>query len=303
MRTTINILALFVVAHVAFGQSPDWSVNNNAYEHTMTFVAFLNIDGQQLASTNDKLAAFVGDECRGVCKLTYIENRNRYYAYLVVYGNSAGDEIKFKVYDSERDQVKDIPGAAEFEIGQHYGDLFQGYCIASPALSKEAEIIDFEFTDTEEKTILINNGEVTIDVLNGVDISSLVAQFQLSIGTSLYDNYTPQVSGVTSLDYGESIELGVLSEDESILKLWKVKVNVVDDNFQFFKKDAVCYNGGAIKVIISQNDFEVAVYKDEELYATQNSLNGEVLFTDLSAGSYKVQVGAVTKVIQIELLE
>jgi hypothetical protein len=45
--------------------TPDWTLENN-YAYTMQVVAQLSIDGEISVNPNDKIGAFVGEECRGI---------------------------------------------------------------------------------------------------------------------------------------------------------------------------------------------------------------------------------------------
>jgi len=81
----LSIIGLFLIGTSIYGQAPNWSVNQNNYQYTMTFVGFLNSDGSRLVSTNDKVAAFVNGECRGIANLIFVTSENQYYAYLTVF--------------------------------------------------------------------------------------------------------------------------------------------------------------------------------------------------------------------------
>jgi hypothetical protein len=77
-----STIVLFLISFNTFGQAPTWAVNESEFQYTMTFVGALHIDGVRLANSNDKVAAFVNGQCRGVSNLTYVSNENKYYAYL-----------------------------------------------------------------------------------------------------------------------------------------------------------------------------------------------------------------------------
>ena len=140
-----STVVLFFIGINAFGQSPNWSVNENNFQYTMSFVSFVNVDGIELSNADDKVAAFVNGECRGVTNLTYVASEDKYYAYLTVFSNENSEILNFKIYDSVNDSVKDVEKTKNFEINEHYGNLFQAFSIASPSLSSAAEITDFNF--------------------------------------------------------------------------------------------------------------------------------------------------------------
>lgn len=298
-----SILLFFLSVNI-FGQSPDsWFVNENNFEYTMSFVTFVNIDGADLANTNDKVAAFVNGECRGVTNLIYVASKNRYYAYLTVFSNANEEVINFKIYDSANNTVKNVIKKEKFEINEHYGNLFQAYSLASPALSSSAEIIDFKFKDVIANDLSISGNKISIDLDNKIDITSLSALFELSTNSKLFIGTENIVSGNNLMDYSYPVEFQVLSADQSVLKQWLVTVNSSLGTALFYKKDAVCYKGGAIKVLFTKNNEEVVLSKAGIAYATQNINNGETTFSNLETGVYTIKVGGNVKEIIINLKE
>jgi len=113
-------------------QPANWQVDENEFEYTMTMVAFLNVNATNLSSTDDMLAAFVDDECRGVTNLIYTESTDGYYAYLTVFANSASETVNFKVYDSTNNTVIDANQELPFEINKHYGGISSDFGFSNP---------------------------------------------------------------------------------------------------------------------------------------------------------------------------
>tara|TARA_R110002049_G_scaffold307628_1_gene508687 strand:+ start:15578 stop:16498 length:921 start_codon:yes stop_codon:yes gene_type:complete len=304
-RIITSILVFFLIGISAYGQAPTWSVNENDFEHTMSFVAFLNIEGITLSSPNDIVAAFVNGECRGVANLTYVANRDRYYAYFNVFSNTNGETLSFKVYDSTNDKVVDIAKTVNFEINALYGDVSQAFSFASPALNNEAELIDFSFKDINISNKSVSGNVMTLFVDNGINVSALTVIFELSPGAQLFNADEKLTSDSSVLDFTNSVKVEVVSEDESMRSEWEIKVNyiAVIGNLTFYKKDAVCYSGGAIKVLSTENGSEVVLLKNQVAQAAQTLSNGEVIFTSLSEGNYTIQVNGFEKQISINLKE
>lgn len=84
------------------GDEPEWMVDKSDYENTMNMIAQLSILGTPSADTADKLAVFVGDECRGVGRPVYSKRYDSYYVLLDIYGNAAdeGTNLSFRAYDA-----------------------------------------------------------------------------------------------------------------------------------------------------------------------------------------------------------
>jgi hypothetical protein len=296
-----STLLLFFIGINAFGQAPSWSVNENNFQYTMSFVAFVNVNGVSLANENDKVAAFVNGECRGVTNLTYVASEDSYYAYLTVFSNENSEIINFKIYDSTNNVETDVVKTKIFEINEHYGNLFQAYSVANPALSNTAEIIYFDFNDVNVNDTTFAGSQITLDVDFGVDIASLNALFDLSAGAKLFIGTINQISGNNNMDFSTPLQVHVLSEDQTVLKPWEITVNKSLGTATYYKKDAVCYIGGVIKVLFTENEVEVLLIKDGATFAAQTINNGEAIFSNLGVGKYQVKVSGNNKEIVINL--
>lgn len=79
-----------------------WIANPNQYPNTMTITGVVALDEIEQRSDSLEIAAFCGDECRGSVIASFHETFDRYYFYLMVYGNE-GDEISFRCYDHKND--------------------------------------------------------------------------------------------------------------------------------------------------------------------------------------------------------
>ena len=290
-----------LMGYTAFGQVPNWQVNDNNFQYTMSFVAFLNIDGQTLNDPDDKVAAFVNGECRGVTNLTYVASEDQHYAYLTVFSNTNGESIQFKVYDASSDEIRDIEVTQNFEINQHYGDLFQAYSIASPQLSNAAEIIEIDFQNVDVYDQVFTGDIITFYVDTGTNVSSVITTFTLSSGAKLYWNRNEILTGNNNLDYSNPLTLEVVSENRAVIKEYTLVVNLNSADYTFYKKDAVCYNGGSIKVIGNSNGEEVVLINNGVTIKSGTIEGGQLIFDDLVAGDYTVRVSGTSKTITINL--
>ncbi|GAA6768885.1 hypothetical protein [Flavobacterium johnsoniae] len=297
MRNYIHMaILLFIISNTAFGQSPDWSVNENKFQYTMSFEGFLNVDGKTLTSSNDKVAAFVNGECRGIASPIYVQTEKKYVVYLTVFSNTDNEIVNFKIYDAANNAIKNVEKTKVFENNKHYGDLFQSYSFASPALKSETEIIDFSLKDLKAaKTI--QGSQITLYAGKGTNVTTLNALFELSPGAKLFIGTTNKISGSNSIDFTNPVQFQILSEDQSVVKQWTVTVKL--GSAVFYKKDAVCYAGGVIKVLYDENEVKADLTKDGVKISSQNIQNGQAVFNDLQTGKYIVSVGGTDKEIVI----
>jgi hypothetical protein len=68
----------------------------------MTMIGVVALDEIEQRSDSLEIAAFCGEECRGSVIASFHETFDRYYFYLMVYGNE-GNEISFRCYDHKND--------------------------------------------------------------------------------------------------------------------------------------------------------------------------------------------------------
>ena len=108
------MLAMAMVAH-AQGNEIGWTVNPFDYQYDMTIYAQLKIDDAVVSDySNYEVAAFVGDECRGVAEIQTKENST--WLYIRVRSASAsGEMISFKMFDKTERKIKRIAETVDFQ--------------------------------------------------------------------------------------------------------------------------------------------------------------------------------------------
>lgn len=78
-----------------------WSVNPTAFQNTMSIVGQIRVNNIISTNPDDKLAAFVNGQCRGISNLQYFPQVDRYYAFLNVYSNvTSGETIEFRIWNA-----------------------------------------------------------------------------------------------------------------------------------------------------------------------------------------------------------
>ena len=98
-----------------------WTVNARAWQYDMTAYAQLRVDGIAVSDYADyEVAAFCGDECRGVAKVLKVAVADEPSAlpvfYLRIRSNAAiGDTITFRVYQASTDEETRLEETLAFE--------------------------------------------------------------------------------------------------------------------------------------------------------------------------------------------
>lgn len=299
MKRTIVFLYCIIYSFSSMAQVPLWKVNESAFQYTMTFVSKLNMDGVQLSNPNDMVAAFVGSNCRGVSKLTYVSSAKSYYAYLTIFSNTPGEAISFYIYNSTANKVVKVSKTINFESYQNIGNLFQSFSIAEPALNQKAELLTFDFLNVKTLSFAVNPGSVKLSISESVPLSNLTPVFTLSKGARLYKNGNLQVSGSSATSFTAPVSYDVMSEDESTLTSYAINITQTLDPPLFYKKDAVCNTLGAIKVVSKREGVVVQLSYNGKQVDNKAITNGEAVFTGLLSGNYIASIGNDFKAISI----
>src|SRR6056297_1584665 len=117
-RITFRYYTLFIVA-ILYSSSiyaqHGWDFNVSDYANSGDITALVKLDGVEVSE--GALGAFVGDECRGFSENTiYFGPADTYLFQFLVYSNeSSGEEMKFRYYDPEADEVLDITESVTFK--------------------------------------------------------------------------------------------------------------------------------------------------------------------------------------------
>jgi len=132
-------IAVIIKPNIAQAAPPDWD-NPGGFQYTMNFVSELQyLDGSISLNENDMVAAFVGDELRGVSSPL----AGMGVIFLSVASNTENEPITFKAYLADSDEIVDLNETATFENMGEVGDfadpftftIFQGtyYTITASA--------------------------------------------------------------------------------------------------------------------------------------------------------------------------
>jgi gliding motility-associated-like protein len=167
-----------------------WKVTPNDYAYDMTLTTVLYFSAEETTDPNDRIAAFNGNDCRGVENTSTVIN-DRYLAYLRIYGNnSSGDTITLYIYDASADTVVQVHKKLVFVPQANYGTQNSPY--------KSTVTFDVAFHVMSEGTP-IQNAEVA---LNGYG-----SQISDASGNAIFKHVTPSESisyNVAATGYEES---------------------------------------------------------------------------------------------------
>lgn len=131
------------------GQVPDWSVNPRDFESSMNVIGRVELEGVPMNDQDDILAAFIGEECRGVAHLEYKQRYDGYFVTMDIYGNkeSANKPVTFRAYDASTGTVYPV---VEPDKAIKYESL--------ALIGKYSEPVVFTVQDLIEQSIPLKEG-------------------------------------------------------------------------------------------------------------------------------------------------
>lgn len=115
LRALICLVGLFISTTILHAQGSGWEVNPHDYQYDMTVYAQVLADENIVTDySNYEIAAFVGDECRGIAE---VKSQGGYtWLYLRVRSNVAsGETVSFKIYDAAAGKVFNAIETVNFE--------------------------------------------------------------------------------------------------------------------------------------------------------------------------------------------
>ncbi|MBC7773833.1 MAG: T9SS type A sorting domain-containing protein [Phycisphaerae bacterium] len=118
--------------HIASARGPNdgvppaenfWSVDPTQFEYSMTLIGMLEKSDSNATTSTMELGAFVGNQVRGSSQAIYIPPYDSYLFFLTVYANSSGEQVKYKLFDSNNGAVQDLNEAMYFSPDLHQGSI------------------------------------------------------------------------------------------------------------------------------------------------------------------------------------
>lgn len=162
-KKTIGLLLFAIFPNIMYAQDYHWNVNIHDYQYDMTVYAQILSNGTSLTDyTNLEVAAFVGNECRGVGAVNSVISNNQAYYWLCIRVRSnvsSGETVSFKMFDKSHQQ--------EIEFKEKINFIYQGL-VGMPSLPQELCLNTFTPGDVnDDGKILLNDATMIINHVIG----------------------------------------------------------------------------------------------------------------------------------------
>lgn len=225
---TIILSSLFACIGIAAVAQPAWNVNANDYTYSMTITGQVNTDGYLSTDINDKIAAFIGGECRGVTNVKYISATNSYYVFLLIYSNDPTGTVSFKIWDSSGSETLDAKESVSFSVNNIVGSVSSPYLFNANSLKSEAKLLSFNIPNQYGASQIIGSNVYLQENWTG-NLKGIAPTFAVSDGAKAYVNGVEQTSGVTSNDFLSPVSYSVVSADRSTTTVYSVQISTAND--------------------------------------------------------------------------
>ncbi|PLX10804.1 MAG: hypothetical protein C0594_04365, partial [Marinilabiliales bacterium] len=155
--------------------------------------------------------------------------------YLYFYETECGIEIDsyddYCGYQSELSYPLNAGDTLIIMWGDDYTSGMYDWILEFELFNTEAEIITYEFAEQVAPAVIDQaNGTIDVDVAYGTDLTTLVADFTLSLNASAEVAGVVQTSGTTANDFTTPVVYDVIAEDGITVKGYTVTVNEVAAN-------------------------------------------------------------------------
>jgi|GEM_PF-1628502 len=276
MRTLIKICGLLLLAGFLHAQPPAWNVDPPQYEYDMSLTGILTLDGQELQTEGNMVGAFVDGECRGVATTSLFSTTGSAVFAMVIYSNSPGETVNFKVYRQSDDTVYGVRDSLVFAADDIIGDYYSPYNLTMILPPPEWSInpADFEYD-------MSFTGVLEIDGVESKDPNDMVGVFA---GTELrgtstlayypsYDRYYCSMPVYSNVASGEALTFKVYDASEGVM-------DSVDSGLEFTANEIVGDFSNPYRILLGE-----VLAADFTANVTSGEAPLTVNFTDQSIGA------------------
>ena len=224
-----------------------WNVNVADYEFSGAITANVLKNQEEMGDEGDELAAFVGDECRGVT--LPVETPKGIRFFLQIWSNTDDEIMIYKYYDSSEGQIYNFQEILEFQRDMIIGSI------------SEPDIPLPEGVETYTLTPEVTGENGTITPAAPVEVAEGVIQiFAVTPdGGYMVDTFTDNEEDKTSELVNHEYILDDIQADHAISVAFKLMTGDIDHSSTVDLRDAIL----ALKVVAGMQ--EDGIYSDNEV--------------------------------------
>ena len=254
IRFILYVSMLLIFPFVGKSETdPEWSCDIHAYQYDMSVYLSLQKDGESVLG-DYLVAAFCGEECRGIAELQTVKEATFYYIRIRSQ-KSSGESISFKVYDRSVGKEQKASGTLSFASLEQVGYPSQPWILTLPTVVDPENGLD-DIDETTQEIVLTGTwtqekidqlierihkeGDGGNSELSTVDMGEVIFDDNVSLDGlfSNCENLTsvilPDLSAVEQAPDNtfEGVNpncLVFVTDDQKVPDTWREQVNVVVD--------------------------------------------------------------------------
>jgi len=120
----VFLASILFISGILKAQVPaTWTLNPASYQYQMSVTAKANQACIDLVDPNNYIAAFVGNQCRGVVKTNTSVGPNKLGLLTVKSNSVSGEQVVFKIYNASTNAVVKVLDSVLFNQGSSFGTL------------------------------------------------------------------------------------------------------------------------------------------------------------------------------------
>ena len=194
---------------------PSWTADPAQFQYSQGLISQVKIDGVFSTNSDDKVAAFVGDECRGVTNLQYYPQYDKYFAVLDIYSNTTNPEVvSFRVWNAaQAKEHSDVTPTINFGADNIDGSF------VSPVI--------IEASDELNRTIPLHEGWNWVSVNVACNDSLNINAFMNSINATTGDIVKGQTA-FADFSTANNWTGSLANEGIKVEKSYRIKVAAAD---------------------------------------------------------------------------
>jgi len=171
----VLFLTMIFTSRSLIAQPTSWDLDITEFEYSASFTWQVTYASSLSVEEGDYMAAFVGDEVRGVVSALHNPNLDQYFFLLLVYSNvPTGENVNFKFYDASEDKIDEIDQVFTFVADQSSGSFSNPLSVVIESITavedkvlQEISIYPIPFTDSFNISLPENNlGNYTLIIRN-----------------------------------------------------------------------------------------------------------------------------------------
>ncbi|MBI3193960.1 MAG: hypothetical protein HYZ34_05745, partial [Ignavibacteriae bacterium] len=250
--------------------APTWSVNPSSFQFSMNMTVRLASRGASVTGTENILAAFSGNDVRGVTQSVAVGDG--YLFFVTMYANTQGEDITFRLYDAMTEEILPVFEQVSFTPNAVLGDPANPFPLSAANINivvdgnnnVTATVIDPAWVGSEQVLFIVT------------DVGTLHSYSDLDAVTfTVMNDHTPLVNGIAdqTIEQGQlftSFDLDTyLTESDGETVAWSVSGNTnlqvtLDGNNQVAVSPSTSNWYGTEVVVFKVTDNSVNAFFDTD---------------------------------------